>query len=194
MDELIAGYRKFYADHFATKDSLYHDLVRNGQRPKVLVIACSDSRVDPALLMGCSPGDMFVVRNVANLVPPFEGDHKHHGTSAAVEFAVRVLGVSNIIILGHTLCGGIQALVQGLEWESDFVADWMEIARPARQADTTECGRGSLLLSLKNLMTFPWVRERVERGKLSLHAWQFDLESGVIMRHEEERGWKPLFL
>ncbi len=200
IDSLIAGYRQFHAEHFDETRALYDDLVRNGQRPRVLIIACSDSRVDPAILTGCGPGELFVVRNVANLVPPFEGDHKHHGTSAALEFAVRGLGVTDIIILGHTHCGGIQALVEGLDWESDFIADWMEIARPARvevaglsvDEQAARCGKASLLLSLKNLTTFPWIEEAVNAEELSLHAWQFDLESGVLEAHSDSGGWLPL--
>jgi len=109
---LIEGYQKFRAHYFGTKKTTFAELVRQGQRPKALIVACSDSRVDPALMLDCAPGDVFVIRNVANLVPPYEDDQRfYHGTSAALEFGVHVLEIPHVIVLGHTLCGGIQALL-----------------------------------------------------------------------------------
>lgn len=199
MHHLIQGYQDFYNKYFKSGDTtLYQDLVKQGQAPKTMVIACSDSRVDPALVLNCSPGELFVVRNVANLVPPCENDAKHHGTSAALEFAVCFLKVEHIIILGHTYCGGIQALLRDetehLEQRS-FISHWMEIAREARiqalqkngtpKEQETHCCEYSLMASLDNLHSFPWIKERLSNGSLSLHAWLFDLESGLIKRFNE---------
>lgn len=196
IHDLVTGYKDFHAQYFenGTDSKLYQKLVKRGQAPKTMIIACSDSRVDPAIILNCSPGELFVVRNVANLVPPCENDAKHHGTSAALEFAVCFLGVEHIIILGHSHCGGIQALLrdQKLEISNDrgFITHWMELAKEARtkalkeHSDAEECekhcGEYSLIASLNNLKTFSWIKDRVEAGDLSLHAWHFDLESGNI--------------
>lgn len=155
-----------------------------------MVIACSDSRTDPAILFDSAPGDLFVVRNVANLVPPYASDTALHGVSSALEFGVRVLDVHHIIVLGHSQCAGIRALVTGSSGE--FVSRWVKIAEPARErimrampdATTDQyskaCEKEAIAVSLDNLTTFPWIRDPVESGKLSLHGWYFDLESGTI--------------
>lgn len=192
---LIQGYAAFRREYFHSDNPLFKKLVTQGQSPKVLMIACSDSRVDPAIVTNCQPGDLFVVRSVANLVPPFETDNTYHGTSAALEFAVFGLNVEHIILFGHSQCGGIRAL---FEHEEDiiqphgFIAKWMELAKPAKQRVIAEhthapldekltlCGQYALVNSLKNLHSFPWVTEKVTEGKLSLHAWYFDLETGII--------------
>jgi carbonic anhydrase len=200
---LIDGYKKFKARNYSSSDSSFQELVKKGQRPKVLMIACSDSRVDPAIVMDCEPGDLFVVRNVANLIPPYENDSGYHGTSAALEFGVCHLGIRHIVVLGHTQCGGIKALVEGsgsVSKNIGFISKWMEIARPAydlvAEKYSTEsleekahlCGHYSLINSFKNLHTFPWIKERVEAGQLFLHAWCFDLATGVIQALEPKDG------
>ncbi len=131
---LIEGYKQFKEKYFKNTKS-FDDLVKYGQKPKVLVVACCDSRVDPSIVTNCNPGELFVVRNVANLVPPFDGDHRHHSTSAALEFGVMDLEVSDIIVFGHSHCGGIRALMESSEDEntSDFITAWMSIAKPAKQ-------------------------------------------------------------
>ncbi len=198
---LIAGYKQFRKKHFEDIKT-FDDLVQNGQSPNTLVIACSDSRVDPAILTNCDPGELFVVRNIANLVPPFEGDSKHHSTSAALEYGVLSLEVSNIIVLGHSYCGGIRALMEAPENEkpSDFLDTWIDIAKPAKERvlrqrtdssldkQTNQCEKESLLISLKNLTTFPWINERVLKGKLFLHAWYFDLETGMMEGYQPATG------
>ncbi|TAL00116.1 MAG: carbonic anhydrase [Rhodospirillaceae bacterium] len=166
------------------------ELMTKRQSPQAMMIACSDSRIDPSLKFGADPGDMFMVRNVANLVPPYAPDGAYHGTSAALEFAVLVLEVKNIIVMGHARCGGIDALVKHQEKAAtDFVASWMKIAEQAlvraRDAATPEalqraCEQETVKVSLENLMTFPWIRARVEAGKLELHGWYFDLETGTL--------------
>ena len=195
IDTLLKGYQKFRERYYGDSNLLFEDLVRLGQRPKILMIACSDSRVDPALVLNSQPGDLFMIRNVANLIPPFEDDHAYHGTSAALEFGICVLGIRHVILFGHTQCGGIQSLLESSPQEplqKNFITKWMELARPAHQAildfhqerspeeKIILCGQYSLINSLKNLMTFPWVNEKVHEGNLMLHAWNFDLSRGKL--------------
>lgn len=192
---LVEGFRRFREQHFERNDSLYQQLVKEGQTPGTLVVACCDSRVDPALVLDCAPGDLFVIRNVANLVPPSESRAGHHGTTAAIEYAIRILGVEHIIVLGHAHCGGINTLVKtgGVSNPDSFMADWMCLAESARASVMQEmpdappaeqmraCEQRSILASLENLMTFSWVRERVEGGALALHGWYFDMERGQLL-------------
>lgn len=195
IDTLLEGYRKFREQYYGESNLLFEDLVRWGQRPKILMIACSDSRVDPALVLNSQPGDLFMVRNVANLIPPFEDDQAYHGTSAALEFGICVLGIQHVILFGHTQCGGIQSLFESSSQkpkEKSFITKWMELARPAHQAildlhgnqsleeKVTLCGQYSLINSLNNLMTFPWINAKVHDGSLTLHAWNFDLTKGKL--------------
>ncbi|MBL0942165.1 MAG: carbonic anhydrase [Alphaproteobacteria bacterium] len=201
ITNLIEGYQKFCGHYFDRKNSTFANLVLQGQRPKVLVIACSDSRVDPALMMNCQPGDLFVIRNVANLVPPYEDDQAYHGTSAALEFGVCVLKVQHVILLGHTQCGGIQLLLEHLHRKDksrSFLTKWMELAKVAHDttieshADNTLaekihlCGQHSLVNSLKNLRTFPWIEESIKQGELSLHAWNFNMSNGTLEEYDEQ--------
>ena len=202
IDALIKGYKKFHQENYKTANPEFIDLVEHGQKPKILMIACCDSRVDPALLMNCQPGDLFVVRNVANLIPPNEPDNQYHGTSAAIEFAVKGLLVKNIIILGHAQCGGIRSLVekgtQSNVKQSDFIEKWMEIAQPAldlvekHSKDQTLdikahlCEQHSLIYSRKNLLSFPWVKTKVENGELKIHLWYFDLDKGKLLSYSDE--------
>lgn len=202
---LIEGYKKFRAHYFGSENETFLELVRQGQKPKALMIACSDSRVDPALLLNSAPGDLFVVRNVANLVPPDESDQQsYHGTSAALEFGVAVLEIPHVILLGHTRCGGIQSLLERSHEKKcgskSFIAKWMELAQPAYEATinyhaessmdekVTLCGQYSLIHSLENLRTFPWVAERVKQGTLQLHAWNFDIARGILEIYDEKEN------
>jgi len=191
---LIEGFARFRELHFAQNDTLFRKLVEQGQTPNTLVIACCDSRVDPALILDCEPGDLFVIRNVANLVPPSENQGHYHGTSAALEFGVQNLQVQHIIVLGHAQCGGIQALMEGKMHKEDiFISEWMGIAETALKNVDRElqdassekrlraCEQQAILVSLDNLMTFPWIRERVEQGSLTLHGWYFDIEHGELL-------------
>ena len=134
MDDLIAGYRRFRAGTWRAERSRFEELSQFGQEPRALVIACSDSRSDPQMIFNAVPGELFVVRNVANLVPPYGPDDNPHGVSSAIEFAVRGLRVPDIVVIGHAMCGGIKALLDGAPAEvSDFVGQWVRIAEPARQ-------------------------------------------------------------
>ncbi len=199
IDNLIEGYRRFRRRYFHEEPELFASLVSQGQSPAVAVVACCDSRVDPAIIMDCEPGDLFTIRNVANLVPPYEPDGMYHGTSAALEFAVRVLGVGHIIVLGHAQCGGINALLEGETagaTQGEFVSSWMRIAAKARDDALNNpiftsidmrrrhCEQAAVQVSMINLMSFPWVRERVEHKKLRLHGWYFDIGSGELIRLE----------
>ncbi len=192
--QLIEGFQRFRERHFAEDAARFQELVEFGQAPKTLVVACCDSRVDPALVLDCAPGDLFVIRNVANLVPPAENQGSFHGTSAALEFGVRNLGVRDVIVLGHAQCGGIHALLEcTVDSKDSFIAEWMKIADAARQQVEREhanagsklrhraCEQQAILVSLDNLMTFSWIRERVEQGKLALHGWYFDIEQGELL-------------
>jgi len=197
MDRLIDGFRRFRDTYFEENKLLFKALAHGGQQPKVLLIGCSDSRVDPGLIFGAQPGEMFVLRNVANLVPPFETNGAFHGTSAAIEFAVRKLEVEHIVVLGHAGCGGVQVLLDDSAADgTDFLRPWMDIARSARDrslaltltagktldAATRLCEQETVAISLSNLMTFPWLHERVEQKRLMLYGWWFNLESGELFR------------
>ncbi len=189
MDDLIAGYRRFRATAWPERRRLFEDLAERGQRPQAMVIACADSRVDPAMVFDAGPGEMFVLRNVANLVPPYAPDGGCHGTSAALEFAVLGLQVRHVIVLGHGLCGGIRALLEGVPPPAgDFLGPWIGTAARARdrvlahppadpQLATEYAG---IELSLENLLTFPWIAERVSDGSLRLHGAHFDVRTGVL--------------
>ncbi|MDP2760526.1 MAG: carbonic anhydrase [Sideroxyarcus sp.] len=198
--DLISGFHRFRQQHFGEADALYRQLVQDGQTPKILMVACCDSRVDPSLVMDCAPGDLFVIRNVANLIPPAEdSDYGRHGTSAALEYGVRILGVEHIIVLGHSQCGGIRALLAGNGVSTDgtsYISSWMRVADEARQAvlkkqpqmneDEREraCEQQAILCSLDNLMTFSWVREGVAAGTLGLHGWYFDIQHGQLLQYD----------
>ncbi len=205
--QLIEGFRRFRERHFTHDDALYRELVSQGQTPKILVVACCDARVDPAIVLDCAPGDLFVIRNVANLVPPSETLAGHHGTSAALEYGVRNLGVRHIIVLGHAHCGGIRTLVEtgGINNPDSYIDDWMCLVENARAGVERDmpgapledrihaCEQRAILISLNNLMTFPWVRERVKSGALTLHGWYFDIKHGQLLRYNLDiSAFEPL--
>lgn len=200
--DLIAGFHRFREEHFTDDDAFYRQLVQDGQTPKILVVACCDSRVDPALVLNCAPGDLFVIRNVANLVPPAESrDSGRHGTSAALEYGIRILGVEHIIVLGHAHCGGIRSLLNGdgtAGAQGTYINSWMKLAAEAKYKVQSEmqnmtleeleraCEQQAILGSLENLMTFDWVREGVVAGTLELHGWYFDIEHGQLLRYDPD--------
>ena len=201
---LMAGIKGFRARYYEKYPDSMRMLVEQGQKPEVLLIGCSDSRVDPALITQAEPGELFVVRNVANLVPPYQPDGHYHGTSAAIEYAVRVLEVGHVVVLGHAQCGGIRGLIgmqAGEQPPGDFIAPWVSIAQSACERYLAPNGSGendrqaaaewlrdsphlveraAVRGSVENLMTFPFIRERVEAGTLHLHGWWFDLDSGDL--------------
>jgi carbonic anhydrase len=202
INQLIKGYQSFRKKFFSNNTDLYDDLVKYGQSPNTMVIACSDSRVDPAIVLNCKPGDLFVVRNVANLVPPYQPDDNYHGTSSALEFAVNHLHVSEIVILGHSQCGGIRSLVDNGPTpppSNNFISKWMELALSAnKQAhknhpDATmdekahHCTHYAIVKSLENLKTFPWILEKINKGELNIHGWFFNLSTGLIDSYNFEK-------
>lgn len=208
IDHLLAGIRRFRRRFYEQNAELMQRLVNRGQAPPALIISCSDSRVDPTLLSDADPGQLFVVRNVANLVPPYDPSQHFGGTGAAIEYAVRDLKVDHIIVLGHAHCGGIKAMLgaAGGEWpERDFIGSWVSMALDASRLSLSEkdeqgrpvlaslerlqdnpalVERASVAGSLKNLMSYPWVGERVEAGSLALHGWWFDLDTGDLWATE----------
>ncbi|EMR12384.1 carbonic anhydrase [Methylophaga lonarensis MPL] len=198
--KLLEGFQRFKQQYFGNDGRLYASM-KNGQPAKILMVACCDSRVDPAILTDCDPGDLFTVRNVANLVPPCEDGGHYHGTSAALEFAVEGLQVESIIVMGHANCGGIRALWQGSDQNhSQFIHRWMSIAQSAKDwvkqhhaedpeaAQLRACEMRSILVSLDNLLSFEAIRQRVEAGTLRLHGWYFDLAAGELLCFNPKSG------
>ncbi|WP_422001407.1 carbonic anhydrase [Reyranella sp.] len=197
LERLLKGFADFRLGYWPEHRELYERLAKEGQSPKILIVACADARVDPGILTQTKPGDIFTVRNVAAMVPPaqYPPDERHHGTSSAIEFAVRGLGVEHIVILGHTLCGGIGALVDGRDSiyaSYDYLSTWTAIAQEVRDLAVRELeGRpreeitraveqGAVLNSLSNLMGYRWIAERVEAGTLALHGWWFNFTEGQL--------------
>lgn len=192
IDRMLAGFRSFKAAYYEQRPERVISLVEGTQKPEVVLIACSDSRVDPAILMNAEPGELFVVRNVAALVPPCEDDGRYHGTSAALEFAVRDLKVSDAVILAHSNCGGVKALVaaqNGDPADRPFINPWMSLmGECAIDVDPDVVSKESLKRSLTNLRTFPFVQAAEQSGYLRLHAWWFDMKNGVLYALNEESG------
>lgn len=185
--ELVARLSRFQQDYFPRFERQYRELVAKGQQPTTLFIGCSDSRVVPHLLMDSGPGELFIVRNVANLVPPYDASHGYHGTAAAIEFAVLTLKVTDIVVCGHSHCGGIRALYQDLPAEAQHMRRWLELAReavlPVTESDEAlrSVEQRSVVLQVERLMTFPMVRQRVEAGTLFLHGWHYIIEDGRVL-------------
>jgi len=198
----MQGYRRYRDGSYRESQQLIEDLVSRGQHPEVAVIACSDSRVDPAILFQADPGDLFVIRNVANLVPPMELEGTYHGTSAALEFAILGLNVKHLVVLGHAHCGGIKMMMEPQPYDSAFkyVPSWVSMLAAAHrrvlatmskagsEACTRACEQNAVLVSLENLTTFPWVRERVEAGSLQLHGWYVDIAEPELSAYDWEAG------
>ncbi len=199
--DLVEGYYRFRGTEWQQERARWAELA-TAQSPKVMVIACSDSRVDPATIFGSRPGEVFVVRNVANLVPPCETGGGRYGVSAAVEFAVTKLKVQEIVVLGHGACGGVNASLTGAlssaaQGEGGFVADWIGLLDEAREKVVAKHGTGAegqraleeecVRVSITNLMTFPFVRDRVEAGELTLHGAVFAIDDGRLRVLEGEK-------
>ncbi|MDR3476490.1 MAG: carbonic anhydrase [Gammaproteobacteria bacterium] len=193
---ILEGYQDFRNKYAHGDKSVMQYLSNYGQQPQIMVVACCDSRVDPALILQCDPGDLFVVRNVANIVPPYEKDDAHHGTSAALEFGVRFLEVEHLILLGHSQCGGIQSLLSQTDAnQNDFITNWVSLveAKDKLEQDADDYAKLALNLSYQNSLTFPWIKQRVDQGKLILHLWFFDIKMGQIFTYNEmENQYQPL--
>ena len=201
LAKLLVGFRRFRQQYFEGENSLYGQLSQSGQSPKTLIIACSDSRVDPAILFSASPGDFFVVRNIANLVPPFERNGGYHGVSSAIEFAVVNLQVQHVIILGHRQCGGIRALMMGVpNPEPSFIANWVSILDDAKErvlkkfsgvdveTQCAHCELEAIRTSVENLRTFPFVSEAIKNRGMNISGAYFNLEEGSLLELNESTG------
>ncbi len=210
VEKLIEGYQDFLSHYLDKQNDSYRKWAANNQQPKVMMISCSDSRVNPNIITHAGLGEIFTVQNVANLVPPYKaGKDTHHSTSSAIEFAVNYLGVEHIIIMGHSKCGGIRALMEGqtkaIDGSYSFISTWMEIVAKARdhvnkiapEESLDErchmCEKQAVLTSLDNLRSFPWVKEKINNGNLQIHAWYFNLEDGRLKEyHTDKQEFIPI--
>jgi carbonic anhydrase len=200
FQKMLKGYKVFREKYVYGDASVMQQLFLQGQKPEIMVVACCDSRVDPALILDCKPGDLFVVRNVANIVPPFTEDQPHLGTSAALEFAICSLKVKHLILLGHSQCGGIEALLnnsldQNNPNKDDFITKWVSLIKTNNfdYHDPDNCAKLAIDQSYKNCMTFPWINQRVKSKELVIHSWFFDIKLGQIFTHSEKDNiYKPL--
>jgi carbonic anhydrase len=193
-DELLNRLRRFNTDYFPQYESRFKDLVEQGQHPTTLFIGCSDSRVVPYLLTGAGPGELFLIRNVGAFVPPYDGSRGHHGTAAAIEYAVLVLAVEHIIVCGHSHCGGIRALYGEVPAAATNLRAWLDMGReatlPVQVSDEAlrRTEERSVVLQLERLMAYPMVRERVEQRRLSLHGWHYVIEAGEVHVFDLQAG------
>lgn len=212
IQKLVQGFTHFRERYFSERQSLYSKLVKDGQKPKIAIIACADSRVDPAIVLQVEPGDIFSIRNVANLVPPYEADDDkaYHGTSAAVEFAVTQLGVDHVVVFGHAYCAGIQSMIdaqEGAPQKDRFVQLWTSIAAKAYTRAQAEkpgakgedlarcCEKHAVLVSLENLRTFPFIKDGLKAGTLEIHGWYLDIAKGELSSFDESsKTFQPLKL
>ena len=208
LNQLIAGYRRFRDTEWRRERERWSELAE-GQSPKIMILSCADSRVDPAQIFDARPGEMFVVRNIAALAPPFETTPGHHGVSAALEFAVTQIEVGEILVMGHGFCGGCAAALTGQfddaeHGEGHFIAAWVEMLDEAREkvrSNHHQLDRDAFLameleavkVSLANLRTFPWIVERERGGRLKLHGGHFAIDEGrLYMLDEAEGEFRPV--
>lgn len=198
---LIQGYRSFRSGRLPREQDRYRELAESGQKPDIMVIGCCDSRCSPEVIFDARPGELFVVRNVANIVPPYAPDERAHGVSAALEFAVAALKVSHIVVLGHAQCGGVKAFAEEAEplSPSDFIGHWMRLMAPAVEkmgprgacAPTDWLARleqANVVNSLENLKTFPRLRKLIEGGQIATHGAYFGVATGELMVRNEASG------
>lgn len=185
--KIAKGYENFRKKYLNCERPTMQKLMHEDQKPEVMMISCCDSRVDPSIIFECEPGDLFAVRNIGSIVPPYEKDNLHHGTSAALEFGVKFLGIKHLIILGHSNCGGISALRNDSFSENDFITNWVNIVEIAKEKTNTleECIKATLRQSYKHCMTFPWIKEKIDEGFLTIHVWFFDLQTGTVNEYDD---------
>jgi carbonic anhydrase len=194
--KIMKGYQLFRKKYAIGDQSVMHSLSHYGQQPQIMVVACCDSRVDPAVILQCDPGDLFVVRNVANIIPPYEIDDTHHGTSAALEFAIGTLKVKHLILLGHSQCGGIQTLFNHNNTNTnDFISKWVSLVSlphtNIQHAD--DYAKLALNKSFEHCLTFPWIKDKITNNLLEVHLWFFDIKSGQIFTYNETtKSYTPL--
>ena len=193
-DRLLEGLRRYQREHLPQLREHFAKLASEGQKPSTLFIGCSDSRLVPNLLTDTGPGEIFMVRNVGNFVPPFQADGDYHGVSAAIEFAVKILGVTDVVVCGHSDCGAIRALYQPPNDSTPHINKWLELGKPAMidgepsPENLRLSEQRSIIAQLDRLLTFPMVKERVEAGKLTLRGWYFVIESGEVLVLDIEQG------
>jgi carbonic anhydrase len=202
-ETLTDRYRRFRHRHFVPNADQYEELATYGQNPETMIISCSDSRVDPETIFSAMPGELFIVRNVANLVPPYEVGGKYHGVSAAMEFAVLNLRIKNLIVMGHSGCGGVKAALDqsaAIQTDAHFISRWMSMLDDARLAVLAAHQNSSndvrqealekeaIKQSISNLRTFPFVKDQEDKGRLSLHGAHFDIKSGTLTVLNHSRG------
>lgn len=203
INALIAGFKSFQKDYTRDGKKALRELAEYGPHSRILMIACCDSRVDPAIITNSAAGDLMVIRNMANLVPPYDNSSNFQETQAALEFASLYLNVEHIIVMGHSRCGGIRSLLTRLVDDADAelpLDKWTAVAEPAARevlasmpgADLDEqscaCSRKALVASLDNLLTYPWVAEKVDKNTLEIHGWYFNLAEGDLQRYNKQTG------
>lgn len=201
LKKFVKGHSAFQKVKFKKNEERFKRLVEQGQNPKALFIGCSDSRVMPDMITGAKPGDLFIIRNIGNFVAPYKPDEDYHSTASAIEYAVSMLEVSDIIVCGHSHCGAIEALYTDLPQTAEnlHTIKWLELGKEAKKvASLAYKGKGraemlrytekiSVVYQLENLLTYPGVKRRIEEGSLFLHAWHYDLESGIIEHYDDEK-------
>jgi carbonic anhydrase len=200
-NRLIDGYRAFLGGRLREEQDQYRQLAESGQSPQVMIIGCCDSRVSPEVIFDAQPGELFVVRNVANLVPPYAPDGKAHGVSAALEFGVAALKVKHIVVLGHAQCGGVKAFAEDAAplTPTDFIGQWMSLMAPAAEKAgprgtlplpdyLTKLEQANVANSLDNLLTFPRLRQEVDKGAITLHGAYFGVATGKLSVRDEATG------
>lgn len=193
-DDLLRRLQRFHADYFPQHQDHFQSLVDEGQHPKTLFIGCSDSRLVPYLLTGAGPGELFLVRNVGALVPPYDGSYGLHGTTAAIEFAVLSLKVEHIIVCGHSHCGAIRAAYEGVPDEALALKSWLELLNeailPVRSSPEAlrRTEQRGVVLQLERLMDYPMVRREVEAGRLKLHGWHYVIEEGEVYVFDAQKA------
>ncbi len=208
---LVQGYKEFRKSYLSSDNEAYREKASQTQEPQAMVIACADSRVKPAILTNAKLGQFFSVNNVANIVPPYEAtDKSHHAVGSAIQFAVTVLNVSHIVVMGHSGCGGIRALMEQPEdrdtetTPDDYITDWVSLVKGAKKKvlenhpdeefdhQCTACEKQGALQSIEHLKTYPWVQKAIKENNLQLHAWWFDIESGGLYEHMGDKGYQLL--
>lgn len=196
IQSLLKGHQSFYMEYYDSDCDLFDNLVKHGQAPKFMVICCSDSRVDPSVVFSCKPGELFVVRQVANIVPTHTETEVASSTNLALRFAVNQLNIKHIVVLGHTFCGGIEQLLSA----NELTCPWMKALKNVRletqfqyrnlvhEEQVEQCGKLALLQSYKNLTSYPVVKERVEKELINLYAWRFDLDTGQLSMYDDKEN------
>jgi carbonic anhydrase len=197
--DLIDRLQHFHEGHFRRHEARYRELAAGGQQPSVLFVGCSDSRVMPHLLLDSLPGEVFIVRNAGNLIPPYDGGGGYHGTAASIEFAVGVLGVRDIVVCGHSHCGALRALYRGVPRDARHLEKWLDLAReavlPVQETEDAlrRVEQRSVVLQIEHLLTYPIVRQRQERGELGVHGWHYVIETGEVSAVDAgQRDFRPV--